>query len=254
MTDEPIDPELDELFGLLADEERGEPGPGEHPDDATLSAYHARTLLDGEVSRVQDHLVACRQCRDQLLEHARFMESPVEGPAEGVSSFEKAAEWRRLKERMEPAEARAPEPSPAVPMDDRRRMLRSLRVFKSLAAAFAALALGLFLRDVYVQKPARVLSERALSFGTTRSAPEPKKIQVRLPAALRIIPETEYPRYLVEIEPANGKRVQTLELPPAPDGWLIELVDPGTYEIRVLGLKDGRFELVGKPQGVLVVP
>ena len=254
MTDEPIDPELDELFGLLAEEERGEPGPGEHPDGATLSAYHARTLPEGEASRVQGHLVACPQCRDQLLEHARFMASPAEDPADGVSSFEKAAEWRRLKERIEDREAGAPASFPAKEADDRRRVLRSLRVFQALAAAFAALAFGLFLRDVYVQKPARVLSEQALSFDTTRSASESKKIQVRLPAALRIIPGADYPKYLVEIEPAGGKRVQTLELPPAPYGWLIELPDPGTYEIRVLGLKDGRFEPVGKPQEVLVVP
>ena len=73
MTDEPIDPELDRLLGLLAEEERGAPDPAEHPGAATLSSYHARTLPPAEVSRVQEHLVACRQCREQLLEYAQFM-------------------------------------------------------------------------------------------------------------------------------------------------------------------------------------
>jgi hypothetical protein len=254
VTDEPIDPELDKLFGLLAEEERGVPDPGEHPDDATLSAYHARTLPAGEVSRVQDHLVACRQCREQLLEHVRFLEFPTDEPANGVSSFETAAAWRRLKERVEPAAARPPEPSPVIIVEDRRRVLRSLRIFQALAAAFAALALGLFLRDLGVQGGARILSEQPLSFGVTRSPFESKKVQVRPPVAFRIIPEIDYSKYLLEIEPANGKRVQALELSPAPEGWLIELSDPGTYEIRVLGLKDGRFEPVGKPQKVVIMP
>jgi hypothetical protein len=253
VTDEPIDPELDELFDLLAEEERGEPSPGEHPDGATLSAYHARTLPDGEVSRVQDHLVVCPQCRDQLLEHARFMESPEEDPAAGVSSFEKAAEWRRLKERMEGRESGAPAPLPVKAVDDRRRILRSLRVFQALAAAFAALACGLFLRDVYVQKPARVLSEQALSFGATRSISEPKALQVRPPVALRISPDANYPKYRIEIETASGQLKQTLEVVPdglieIPDGWT-----PGTYKIRVLGLRDGRAEPVGRPKELVVV-
>lgn len=252
MTDEPIDPELDGLLDLLAEGGRGGPDPVEHPSAATLSAYHARALPAGEVSRVQDHLVACRQCREQLLEHARFLEPPAEDPAVGTASFERAAEWRRLKERVG-EEAGAAAPPPVKPVDDRRRLLRSLRMFQALAAALGALAVGLFLRDVPFRGQARVFSEESLSFGTTRSAPDLKEAQVRLPAVVRIIPEVDYPKYRVEIEPASGKRVQTLELSPSPDGWLIELSAPGTYKIRVLGLKDGRTEPVGKPKELVVV-
>jgi len=251
VTDEPIDPELDGLFDLLAAEERGRQEPVEHPSAATLSAYHDRALPAAEVPRVQDHLLACRQCREQLLEHARFLEPPAEDPADGTASFERAAEWRRLKERMG-EEAEAPAPPPTAP-DDRRRLLRSLRAFQALAAALGALAIGLFLYNAHVQDRARVLSEESLSFGTTRSAPELKKTQVRLPAVVRIIPEVDYPKYRVEIEPASDKRVQTLELSPSPDGWLIELSAPGTYKIRVLGLNEGRAEPVGKPQEIVVV-
>ena len=256
MTDEPIDPELDGLLDLLADEERDGPDPGEHPSAGTLSAYHARALPAGEVSRVQDHLVACRQCRDQLLEHARFLEPSAEDPADGTSSFERAAEWRRLKERMEPAEPRASEPSPAVVVDDRRRILRSLRTSQALAAALGALAVGLFLHNAFVQGRARVLPEHPLSFGVTRSAPESKPAQVRPPAILRISPNAEYPRYRVEIETVSGQLKQTLEIPPDLEDGLIEIPEgwsPGTYKIRVLGLKEGRAEPVGRPQEIVVV-
>ncbi len=254
MTDEPIDPELDGLFDLLAEEERGRPDPVEHPSAATLSAYHALALPAGEVSRVQDHLVACRQCREQLLEHARFLEPPEEEPAGGTASFERAAEWRRLKERMG-EEAGAPAPPAPVP-DDRRRLLRSLRVFQALAAALGALAIGLFLRDAYIPGPARVLPELPLSFDTTRSVSKPKPPQVRPPAALRISPYTEYPRYRVEIETASGQLKQTLEITPDRDGGLIEIPEswsPGTYKIRVLGLKEGRTEPIGRPQEIVIV-
>ncbi|HEY2295331.1 MAG TPA: zf-HC2 domain-containing protein [Thermoanaerobaculia bacterium] len=253
MTDEPIDPELDRLLGLLAEEERGEPDPVEHPGAATLSSYHARTLPPGEVSRVQEHLVACRQCRDQLLEYARFMGPASEETAGDVASFERAAEWRRLKERMREAEAAAPEPLPVKAADDRRRILRSLRTFQALAAALGALAIGLFLRDAYVQGRARVLPEQSIYFGATRSVQESKPTRVRPPVALRITPDADYPRYRVEIETASGQPKQTLEV--APDG-LIEIPDgwsPGTYKIRVLGLKDGRAEPVGRAKELVVV-
>src|SRR3954452_15922531 len=161
VTDEPIDPELDRLLGLLAEEERGAPDPAEHPGAATLSSYHSRTLPADEVSRVQDHIVACRQCREQLLEYAQFMAPASEEPAGDVSSFERTAEWRRLKERMG-AEAAAPEPLPVKAADDRRRILRSLRAFQVLAAALGTLAIGLVLRDVHFRGQARVLPEQAI--------------------------------------------------------------------------------------------
>jgi hypothetical protein len=255
MTDEPIDPELDRLFGLLAAEERGEPDPAEHPGAATLAAYHARTLPPDEVSRVQDHLVACRQCRDQILEYAQFMGSTSEDPADDVASFERAAEWRRLQERMEKETTAAPEPLPVKAADDRRRILRSLRAFQALAAALGALAVGLFLRDAHFRGQARVLPETSILFGATRSvSPEqPKPTQVRPPAVLRVSSYADYSRYRVEIETASGQPKQTLEvdqegLIEIPDGW-----SPGTYKIRVLGLKDGRAEPVGRPKELVVV-
>jgi hypothetical protein len=256
VTDEPIDPELDRLLGLLAEEERGATDPAEHPGAATLSSYHARTLPPDEVSRVQDHIVACRQCRDQLLEYAQFLGPVSEDPADNVSSFERAAEWRRLKERMEEKEATAPEPLPVKAADDRRRILRSLRAFQALAAALGALAIGLFLRDVHFRGQARVLPEQAIVFGAIRSVPEqPKPTRVRPPAVLRISPDADYLRYRVEIETASGQPKQTLEIAPDRDGGLIEIPDgwsPGTYKIRVLGLKDGRAEPVGRAKELIV--
>jgi hypothetical protein len=253
--DEPIDPELDRLLGLLAEEERGAPDPAEHPGAAALSSYHARTLPPAEVSRVQEHLVACRQCREQLLEYAQFMAPASEEPAGDVSSFERTAEWRRLKERMG-EKATAPEPLPVKAADDRRRILRSLRAFQALAAALGALAIGLFLRDAYVQGRARVLPEQAISFDVTRSVQESKPTRVRPPAVLRITSDADYPRYRVEIETASGQPKQTLEVAPDRDGGLIEIPDgwsPGTYKIRILGLKDdGRAEPVGRPKELVV--
>lgn len=44
----------------------GKPGP--HPDADQLVAYHEGTLPPGEMQRIQDHLVACRECAGLLAD------------------------------------------------------------------------------------------------------------------------------------------------------------------------------------------
>lgn len=242
------------MLDFLAEERRDLRDPEEHPSPETLTAYQANELSPEEDERIQGHLRVCKHCTQMLLDFEELFLRPAEAEAEPAADFEAAADWRKLRERTPPG-AGEKRQTPARGRED--RLLRSLRVFEALAAVLGALAIGLFLRDTYVQGRARVLPERSISFGTTRSVPEePKPTQVHPPVVLRISPDADYPKYRVEIETASGQPKQTLEIAPDLDGGLIEIPggwSPGTYKIRVLGLKDGRAEPVGRSKELVVV-
>lgn len=107
MADETQD--LDRLFERLAREDGTQADPEEHPSVDTLTAYHAKELSPEEDARIQEHIASCRRCAEIVLDVDSFLAEPAGEPE--VASFEVAAEWRRLRERMkaesEPAYARA---------------------------------------------------------------------------------------------------------------------------------------------------
>ena len=174
--------------------------------------------------------------RDELLDLEVFLR-PAEVGAEPAADFEAAADWRKLREGMASG-AGEKRQTPAPGREN--RLLRSLRVFQALAAVLGALAVGLFLRDTYVQGRARVLPERSISFGMTRSVPEqPKPTQVHPPVVLRISPDADYPKYRVEIETASGQPKQTLEIAPDLDGGARRR-DEGPCGVPDRALGDGR--------------
>jgi anti-sigma factor ChrR (cupin superfamily) len=45
-----------------------------HPAIEVLDAYHQGDLSPKEAAQVQHHLIFCRECRDLLLDLARFLE------------------------------------------------------------------------------------------------------------------------------------------------------------------------------------
>lgn len=76
-----------------------------HPDVDELIAYHQGELAPERNESVQDHLVACRECTESLLELDAFVQpgsgsAPARAepsPVAAVESFETAAAWRALK-------------------------------------------------------------------------------------------------------------------------------------------------------------
>lgn len=75
-----------------------------HPSIEVLDAYHQGTLGGEEAAQVQHHLIFCRECRDLLLDLARFL-ADSEKPsrlwsAELTSAWE---EWQAELKRRESA-------------------------------------------------------------------------------------------------------------------------------------------------------
>ncbi|MFL6193491.1 MAG: zf-HC2 domain-containing protein, partial [Thermoanaerobaculia bacterium] len=90
MTDDT--PDRDELLGFLAEDGRRKGDPEDHPSIETLSAYGTGRLSEEESERVQDHLVACRECSGLVLSLKEILRAPQAesapvAPAVPVVSF-----------------------------------------------------------------------------------------------------------------------------------------------------------------------
>lgn len=74
----------------------------DHPTIEVLDAYHQGDLPAEEASRVQHHLIFCRECRDLLLDLAHFLADSEEPSrlwsAELTSAWE---EWQAERARQE---------------------------------------------------------------------------------------------------------------------------------------------------------
>jgi hypothetical protein len=126
--------------------------PAGHVAMERLAAYRAGELAPEEAEAVQDHLAACRECASALLDLARYgalMESDEPLPAgAGVPAPEEtAAAWQRLRARLAPAAAPAPERSPetagtVLPFDRAFRKAGGPVLVSALAAALAACLIG----------------------------------------------------------------------------------------------------------------
>lgn len=72
----PTDPLRATIAAALAPESgRDATGAGPHPEIDELVRYHAGDLAAAEEERVRDHLVACRECTETLLDLDRFVEA-----------------------------------------------------------------------------------------------------------------------------------------------------------------------------------
>ena len=84
---------------------------GEHPEVETLLDYLTGELAAEAAAEVNDHLVGCRRCSEQLLDLEPLSQPDI--PREGVADLATEAAWREMKARLFPAEA-APVPVPIV--------------------------------------------------------------------------------------------------------------------------------------------
>lgn len=224
--------ELRRLFGALAREE-GRRDPDEHPDAETLIAYRANELSPEEDRKVQEHLAACDQCTELLLDLETFNEPPT-NPVAPAADFEAAADWKKLRERLSLGERKT---------GSWRRMLASL------AAAVALVSVGLFLYERSSQVTKTVVlrpinSSRGEAGPVTLEKKERVLLQLAAPVRAPI-----YPEYRVKIFDPKGREVWSREevmlelnyfnvIPPR------RLSTDGLYRIRVWGVQTGHEEPV----------
>lgn len=230
MTDDT--PERDELLGFLAEDGRQRADPEDHPSIETLSAYGTGRLSEEESDRVQDHLVACRECSALVLSLKEILRAPG---AESVPA------------------------APIVPFGARKPPSRSVLPAYALAAVFALATVGLALYNQSLR--ARLLEPEAnppivtLSDTERGSSREPVKVvqgeERRLFFALGTPMGDRSTDYAVEIRTREGKvRSRVTGLVPQGDiltfGLSSEQLRSGSYDVVLMhpdGTEVERFRL-----------
>lgn len=237
MTDD--DKDLDELFAPLRKEARD---PGPHPTPEELSAYHAQELSPADDLRVREHVVACRECADLVLELQAFHDAGKEEPS-GVVDLEQAAAWRGLRERMEF------EPGKAPPLASRsvfRRFFASAQGGYSIAAALLVTVVGLTAWNVSLVRESR--EPRAIPIrtfedvGSLRAGGQPPELPLVLPALIILSLPTEAPDLLYRVDfVREGGRHSERSLEASAQGTELSIslpegmLPPGRYDVRVAG-------------------
>lgn len=72
---------------------------GEHPSVEHLRAYHQGELSTAEVEAVQEHFLACAECRETLLELAEFLAGSSRRPR--WDAEEMVVAWRQMRAAMQ---------------------------------------------------------------------------------------------------------------------------------------------------------
>lgn len=252
MSDETQD--LDEMLGFLGEDGRQRRDPEEHPSPEELSAYQANELTREEDEKIQDHLAVCQHCTELLLDLEEFLAPPV--IAAEPADFEAATDWKRLREGMGPV-AGKPEPLRTKAPERDYQLVRSLQMYRALAAVLGLVVAGLSLYVVRPPGEPEILPPpKSINFETTRSSSAVEPLKVRLPFSLGFYSAPSYPSYRIEIVDVEGKlrysrdTILSEGLIPLPQGFL----PPGEYKVRFSGLKDGKFEPIGRPGKVIIQP
>lgn len=221
-----------------------------HPDPERLAAYHAGELPLAEAERLQDHLVACRECSGLLLDLDRLAD-PLFG-AEMIPEETKEDLWRRVLDGVRREEA------PAAPVVPIRRPSSSLRQFQALAAALLIATVGLSLWVASLRRTVGELSRPQVNApvldlyaGTVRGE-EDGRPAMSVPAGARVFTvilnapgRRSHDEYRVEIAREGGAVAWSGEgLEPNLFGSFSvtlsrNLLPPGDYRIRLFGRTGG---------------
>ncbi len=212
----------------------------DHPQLDELGDYLAGALAPAGEARVQDHLVACRDCTGRLLD-LESLSAPGPQAAEGVADLALAAAWREQKTRI-------------ADLENAHRRRRIQRWVSAVAASFFVATVGL---SVHVSQLRRTIAgleaptanvvTAYLEPSTTRSTTAPVTLTVgegqRL-AVFFLTPPTApaFASYDVEVLGAAGSRVlqvsglELSELDNLRAGIPLELMPAGDYEVRLYGV------------------
>src|SRR4051812_39568903 len=109
-----------------------------HPEPETLAAYHAGELPEGEAQRLQDHLLACRECA-ALLVDLDGLADPAFG-AGSLSAADQEALWGRIQGEIKKEETPL---APVVPLRRPASPSGSPRWLMALAASLLVATVGL---------------------------------------------------------------------------------------------------------------
>ena len=209
------------------------PEPMDHPSPDQWIAYHRGELPPDEESRLQEHLVRCRDCFDLAGAAAAFAQ-----PDEDGQETETAALWRLLRPQLDPPPT--PENVRAISAGPRGRPSWRFRLPTVKAASFFVGLVGLFIWNVHLQSVNKALQ-----------APQPNVLIVEFSLGERLstfigTPEkilTAPGPWVLVLHPAKELPVYWLRLRDVATGQVL-----GPYEERL----DANFTLTLRiPEGLL---
>ncbi|HEX4962972.1 MAG TPA: zf-HC2 domain-containing protein [Thermoanaerobaculia bacterium] len=223
-----------------------------HPEPETLAAYHAGELAQGEVQRLQEHLLACRECAALLLD-LDGLADPDFG-AGSLSATDQEALWGRIQGEIAQEET-PPTLTPLAPVIPLRRPARFApqpRWLQALAASLLVATVGLSAWVVSLRHTVTELSQPQpnasviqLSPLTTRGArgSEPVPGEARRFTVVLYLPGAgRAAEYRAEVLRADGGRaaeVPGLMFNEDLAGVSLELsrdeIGPGDYRLRLYG-------------------
>ena len=226
-----------------------------HFTPEVLGAYRQGRLAPEDREALQDHLALCPECADTLLELGRFQESMEAGEAmsaASVPSAETEASWQALRARLP---RRQP---PALPSPRRSPSPRS---FYALAAALAACVIGFPLWMILRPQAPPILLIQPGAFEITRG--EGRTISVALDQATAVLAlpvpsRSAFSSYRIEIRTLQGETKLTVTPTPVPGPAgtepprLVAFALPqgalpgGEYRLRLVGLREGREEVLAE--------
>ncbi len=118
-------------------EEMSAQGMGPHLEAEEIANYHNGRLSPADERRVQDHLVACRECSELLLDLQNFGD-PAFGSHEAIPEGAGEQVWEAVRKEIQPAN-----PPPNVVPFRRAAAVEIPRWFRSLAAVLILSVMGL---------------------------------------------------------------------------------------------------------------
>lgn len=223
-----------------------------HPDADELEAYHEGTLSPADMQRVQDHLVACRECAG-LVADLEGLEDPDFGAGEDISDETAELVWKNVRQQIRREEG----PSNVVSFRGRERPPDLPSWVRPLAAMLVISTLALSGWVAYLRDQVKDLSSPQVNApildlypaGSTRGEvqvvqtvpPEARLFTVVLNPAGR----PAFPEYELQIVDAGGDEVRRDGgLKPNPYGSFSvtlskDLLGPGDFRVRLVGIDPG---------------
>lgn len=226
--------------------------PETHPDADEIVAYHEGTLSAGDAQRIQDHLVACRECA-ALVVDLEGLKDPEFGADEDLPDETPELVWKNVRQQMRREEG----PSNVVSLRGRMRAPDLPAWVRPLAAMLVISTLALSGWVAYLRGQVRELSSPQLNApildlypaGSTRGEgaavqtvpPDARLFTVVLSPAGR----PAFEEYELEIVDAEGREIRR-------DGGLKpnsygsfsatlsrDLLGPGDFRVRLVGIDSG---------------
>lgn len=221
------------------------PEPADHPSPDQWLAYHRGELPEDEETRLQEHLVRCRDCFD-LAEAAAAFAAPDEAPGPG-QEVETAALWRRLRPQLDLSPTNVREIS-AGP----RRPFSRFRLPTVLAASFFVALVGMTFWNLRQQSALEALRAPKpdapifdFSAGERLSSAPGERSLPTGPSMLVFHPGEELPVYRLALYDAEtGGGLGSYKLRPDEDLALTlqlpEGLRPGRYRLELSDGSGGR--------------